>query len=133
MDKYFLVANANPVVAQQFVELVGPRLANIVEAASFKPLNRYNLKEDRIFGTKDGKKRFKILRLSGDRIVFKDIVKDSVDYVNVNDLVELWNATGVQEISPVNAILQKIKEYLTPLLGTALVAFLISWLLKRIG
>ena len=132
MNNFIAISSSNPLVAEALAEQVGPRLLNVIEAATFKPLNRYHLREDCIFGTKEGD-RYKVLRLSGDRIVYKDLVKDHVDYLNVNDLVGWWNAKGVQEISPVNEILQKIKSYLTPLLGTALVAFLMSWLLKRLN
>lgn len=123
----------NPILVAQVVEDVGPRVQQIIEAAITQPLQRYNLRPGRIFGTPNGKDRFKVTDLAGNVIVYKDLKKDKMFYENIDTLLAKWNMFHVVEISPVDAILEKIKGWLTPFLGAVLVAALISWLMKKLG
>jgi hypothetical protein len=123
----------NPILAAQIADDVGPRVLQIIEAATAKPLNRYNIRPGRIFGNIRGKDRYRIVELSGNIIVYKDLKKDKILYENVDDLLSKWNMFNIVEISPVDSILERIKDWLTPFLGGVLVAALISWLLKKLG
>lgn len=123
-------AENNPILLQQIIEEVGPRIQQIVEAASFKKLERYNLRVGRIFGI--GKDRYKIIELSGNVIVYKDLQKDKILYEPVNDLLEKWNLQNAVEISDIDHILEKIRTLLTPFLGVVLVAALLNWLTKKV-
>jgi hypothetical protein len=130
--KTIMLANINCTVANAIVEDVGPRLVEVIEASRSKALNRYNIKESRIFGRPGTQERYRILRISGNNIVYKDLHRDRVDYADVDVLVERWNNAGVVEITPVDSILDRIKKLLEPLLGIALTAALISWLLNKL-
>jgi len=123
-------AENNPILLAQIIEEVGPRVQQIIEAASMKSLDRYNLRAGRIFGY--GKERYRILELSGNVIVYKDLLKDKIQYEPVNELLKKWNLWGVFEISPIDAIFEKIKSWLTPFLGAVIVTALISWLMKKL-
>lgn len=126
-------AMQNPGLAHALIEAVGPRVLEIVEAARAKPLNRYNVRPGRIFGRVHGKERYRIIDISGNRIIFKDLLKDRVEYEDVDTLLELWNLQGVVEISPVEDIIALIKKYLSPILGGALVGALITWIMNKVG
>ena len=95
-----------------------------------KALDRYNLRAGRIFGI--GNERYRIIELTGNVIVYKDLNKGKIEYEPVNELLKKWNLRGVFEISPVDAIIEKIKSWLTPFLGAVLVTALISWLIKKL-
>lgn len=123
-------AENNPILLNQIVEEVGPRIKQIIEAASIKALDRYNLRAGRIFGI--GNERYRIIELTGNVIVYKDLNKGKIEYEPVNELLKKWNLRGVFEISPVDAIIEKIKSWLTPFLGAVLVTALISWLIKKL-
>jgi hypothetical protein len=132
MKKPDLIVQAenNPILMQQLVEEVGPRIKQIIETASIKSLDRYNLRAGRVFGI--GSERYRIIELSGNVIVYKDLQKDKIQYEPVNDLLAKWNLRGAVEISPIDAIIEKIKSWLTPFLGAVLVTALISWLMKKL-
>ena len=123
-------AENNPILLNQIIEEVGPRIYQIIETASIKSLDRYNLREGRVFGI--GQDRYKIVQLCGNVVVYKDFQKDKLLYEPVNELLTKWNLQGAVEISPVDAIIEKIKSWLTPFLGAVLVAALISWLIKKL-
>lgn len=104
-------------------------ILNSVEASIYQAINRYHLREGKIYGDpRDTNVRFKIIRISGDNIVYKNLKTNRVDYEDVNDLLETWNKKGYKEISNVDSVLALIKKQLTPILGTALVALLITWI-----
>lgn len=126
-------AQNNPIIIAQIVEEVGPRVRDIIEATLAKPINRYNIRAGRIFGTIHGKDRYRVIELSGNIVVYKDLKKDKVYYENIDTLLAQWNFDNVVEISPIDSIMEKIKTWLTPFLGGVLVAALISWLLKKLG
>ena len=132
MRRTLVLANQNPILAEAIVLQCGPRILEIVEAARAKPLNRYNLHEGRIFGVLHGKERYKIIRVSGNTIVYKNLIKMEIESSNIDKLVELWNLKGVVEISPVDEIISKIKKWLEPLLGTTVMSLLIGWLLSKL-
>jgi hypothetical protein len=123
-------AESNPILMQQLIEEVGPRIKQIIEAATIKSLDRYNLRAGRVFGI--GNERYRIIELSGNVIVYKDLQKDKIMYEPVNELLTKWNLRGAVEISPIDAIIEKIKTWLTPFLGAVLVTALVSWLLKKL-
>ena len=123
-------AENNPILLQQIVEEVGPRIKEIIEAATIKALDRYNLRSGRVFGI--GSERYRIIELSGNVIVYKDLQKDKILYEPVNELLKKWNLRGAVEISPIDAIIEKVKSWLTPFLGAVLVTALVSWLLKKL-
>jgi len=125
-----VLAENNPILLDQIVQEVAPRILTIIEASSIRALDRYNLRAGRVFGI--GSERYRIIELSGNVIVYKDLQKDKILYEPVNDLLHKWNLRGAVEISPVDAIIEKIKSWLTPFLGTVLVAALISWILKKL-
>jgi len=124
---------SNPIVLANLIHTSGPRILEMVEAARAKPLVRYNLRPGRIFGNPKGNERFKVLDLSGNTVFFKDILKDKVEYKNVDSLLELWSRKGIVEISPIDEIIETLKKYLTPFLGGILVSGLISWIMKKLG
>ena len=123
-------AETNPILMQQIIEEVGPRIKQIIEAATIKSLDRYNLRAGRVFGI--GNERYRIIELSGNVIVYKDLQKDKIMYEPVNELLTKWNLRGAVEISPIDAIIEKIKSWLTPFLGAVLVTALVSWLIKKL-
>ena len=135
MQKPLIIAQAetNPIIANQIIEEVGPKIQTMILAYSTKALNRYSLKPGRIFGQKNGVGRYRIIELSGNVIVYKDLNQDKIEYKGITQLLEDWNAQNIVEIVPVDTILQKIKTLLTPFLGGVLVAGLLSWLLKKLG
>jgi len=128
-----VIAETNPVVMDHIIEEVGPRFQEIVESYSSKALNRYNVREGRIFGDPRGKERFRIIDLVGSKIVIKDLQTNRTDYHDIDDLLEIWNLQGFTEISPVDKILEKLKSWLTPFLGAAIVTALVAWLMKKLG
>jgi len=123
-------AENNPILMEQLIEEVGPRVKEVIEAATIRPLDRYNLRAGRVFGI--GKERYRIIELSGNVIVYKDLQKDKIEYEPVNELLKKWNLRGAVEISQIDAIFEKIKSWLTPFLGGVLVAALINWLYKKL-
>ena len=123
-------AENNPLILNQIIDEVGPRIAQIIISASIKSLDRYNLRAGRVFGI--GSERYRIIELSGNVVVYKDLQKDKINYEPVNELLEKWNLYGAVEISPVDAIIEKIKSWLTPFLGAVIVTALISWLMKKL-
>ena len=126
-------AETNPVLMSQIVEEVGPRFKEVVESYSTQALQRYNVRSGRIFGSKKGDERVRIIDIAGNVVVYKDLKTDRTEYKNIDDLLEVWNLKGFVEISPIDQILSKLKSWLTPFLGGALVAALISWLIKKLG
>jgi len=132
LEKPYIIIQAenNPILLNQIVEEVGPRIKQMIETASIKALDRYNLRPGRVFGI--GSERYRIIELSGNVIVYKDLQKDKIMYEPVNELLNKWNLRGAYEISPIDAIFEKIKSWLTPFLGAVLVAALINWLVKKL-
>jgi len=125
-----ILAESNPILMDQIIEEVGPRIKLMIETASIKALDRYNLRAGRVFGI--GDERYRVIELSGNVVVYKDLQKNKINYEPVNALLETWNLRGAFEISPIDAIFEKIKSWLTPFLGTVIVAALISWLIKKL-
>lgn len=126
-------AETNPLLMNQIVKDVGPRILEVIEAYSTQSLNRYNLRPGRIFGKVRGDERYRILDVTSNSIVYKDLQSDRIEYKPVDELLEKWNLEGFVEISPIENILRKIKDWLTPFLGGVLVAALVSWLMKKLG
>ena len=126
-------ASQNPALAQVLVEEAGSRILEIVEAARAKPLNRYNVRPGRIFGLLKGKERYRIIDITGNTIIYKDLAKQRVEYEDIDSLLELWNVAGIVEISPVDEVLAIIKKWLSPILGPVLVGALLSWILNKVG
>lgn len=122
-----------PILTAQLADQVGPRVLQIIEAATVKPLQRYNIRPGRIFGNLRSKDRYKIIELSGNIVVYKDLTKDKISYEPIDRLLTRWNILNIVEISPIDTILEKIKSWLSPFLGTVLVAALIAWLMKKLG
>jgi hypothetical protein len=124
----------NPIVLRQLEQDLIPEIGELVLAAAFQPLSRYNLKTDRIFGARNStKERFKIIELAGNRVVYKKLDTNKVEIEKVDDLLARWNNLGYGEITHWDEILETIKKHLTPFLGSVLVAGLISWLLGKLG
>lgn len=117
--------------SNDLISLYGARLEQIVLAASIRSLNRYNLRDGRIFGKPHTDERYRILELSGNTIYYKDLNKNKVERRHVDELLELWDKLGVVEISPLEEVLDMIKKMLTPFIGGALVGALISWLTAK--
>lgn len=109
-------------------------IRNMVYAAVILPLNRYALREGKTYGdpSPQSKLRFKIVRISGNEIAYKNLATEKMNYKNVDELLNVWNNFGYKEISQVDGVLAVIKKYLTPLIGSALVAILINWVLKNV-
>jgi len=126
-------AETNPVLLDLIIEEVGPRVKEIAESFSAKALNRYNVRPGRIFGNPRGKERFKVIDLVGTKIVWKDLQTDRTTYDDVDEILEAWSLQGYQEISRIDQIIEKVKSWLTPFLGGAIVAALIAWLMKKLG
>jgi hypothetical protein len=103
-------------------------------AAQYIPIKRYNIQEDKIYGDPENKDvRYKILRISGNDIVYKNLKTDKVNYSDVNKLLEVWNLMKYKEVAEIGCIIEIIKRYLTPLIGSFLVGALIAWLLNKLG
>ena len=109
-------------------------LKNVIYAATILPLNRYALREGKIYGdpSPQSKLRFKVVRISNNDIAYKNLINDKMQYKNVDELLNLWNNQGYKEISQIDGVLAVIKKYLTPLIGAGLVAILINWVLKNV-
>lgn len=120
-------------IAEAWVAQQGPKILELVEASRAVPLSRYTLRSGKIYGKPGSKERYKIIELSGNTIIYKDLQNYHVEYVDVEDLLEFWNKSGIVEISPLDNILQWLKQHLAPLLGPVLVAALISWILSKTG
>lgn len=133
MPLILVQAETNPVLVDQIVEDVGPRIKEIVESFSSKALNRYNVRPGRIFGNPRGKERYKVVDLVGSKIVYRDLSSNRTTYDDVDEILEAWNLQGIVEISPVSQILEKLKGWLTPFLGGAIVSALITWLMNKLG
>lgn len=115
-------------VQQVFVEELGELTLNLVFASS-NPLNRYSVREGRIYGSPSNTRdRYRIVDVSGDRIVYRDLKDHSVRSGEITKILEDWNKRGVKEVSDTNKILEWINKNLSPLLGGVLVAALIAWL-----
>jgi len=124
-------AENNPIILNQIIDEIGPRIYQMMKlTASIKALDRYNLRVGRLFGI--GKDRYKVVELCGNVVVYKDFQKDKLIYEPVNELLKKWNLQGAYEISTVDAIIEKIKSWLTPFLGAVLVAALINWLVRKL-
>jgi len=117
----------------QIIEEAGPRVLEVIEAYSAKALNRYNLRAGRLFGKVRGNERYRIIDVTSNTIVYKNLQTDRIDYKPVDELIEEWNLQGFVEISPIDNVLRKFKDWLTPFLGGVLVAALIAWLMKKLG
>ena len=62
------------------------QILNIVMAAQYIPIKRYNVQEDKIYGDPENKDiRYKILRISGNDIVYKNL---KTDYENLKGNIE---------------------------------------------
>lgn len=132
LPKWVIEAQNNPTVCNGFVEVVGPRVLELVEAAKYVRLNRYKLRPGKLYGNPRNKERFKVIELSGNTVVYKDLVTNKITYDKVDDLLENWNLSGYMEISNIDVLLERVKEYLTPFLGGVIVSALISWIMKRL-
>ena len=128
--KQLVLGSMSPVIMEQWFE--ESSVDKLVLAAVAKPLNRYSFRVDKIYGKLHGKERYKILDISSNSIVYKDILKFRVEYADIDDLLQAWNAEGIVEISNIDSILEVIKKYLSPVLGGFLVGALISWLLEKL-
>ena len=126
-------AETNPIIMDQVIEDVGPRILEIVESFSAKALNRYNVRPGRIFGNPRGKERFKVVDLVGSKIVWKDLQTNRTTYDDVDEILEAWSLAGYQEISRIDQMLEKLKSWLTPFLGAVIVGALLSWLVNKLG
>lgn len=129
----WMLVIASPLLMETLVEEAGPALLNIVEAARVQPLNRYNLRQGRIFGNPIKKERYRILDVTSNSVLYKDLLTHKVEMASVDELLEKWNIGGISELSPTDEILAKIKQMLTPFLGGVLVGALINWLTKKLS
>jgi len=126
------MAMASPAVLNAVVEETGPELLRIVNAVRVQPLNRYNIRKGRIFGNPLRKERYRVIDVSSNTIMYKDLLTDKIESSSITNLLESWNLKGIQELSPIDEILNQIKSMLTPFLGGVLVATIMSWLSKRL-
>ena len=126
------MAMASPAVFNAIVEETGPELLHIVNAVRVQPLNRYNIRKDRIFGNPLRKERYRVIDVSSNTIMYKDLLTDKIESSLITSLLESWNLKGIHELSPIDEILNQIKSMLTPFLGGVLVATIMSWLSKRL-
>lgn len=128
--KLITAAAHDPVLAERLISRLDSRLKNFEFVVG--ALNRYNVRPGRIFGKPSGRERYRIIDISGNAIYYKDLIRDKVEYSDINDLLERWNREGIKELTPIDKLLDDIKKYLTPFLGGALVGALISWLVGRL-
>lgn len=131
LKRKLTLASLSPVILESTFEESG--VESIILAAVAKPLNRYSFRVGKIYGKLPGKDRYKILDISGDSIVYRDVLKFKVEYAKIDDLLKAWNSAGVVEISNWDEVLEIIKKYLSPLLGSFLAGILITWLLEKLG
>lgn len=112
---------------------IKPRIYEIVLAASYEPLNKYKLREGKIYGSPyDTKTRYKIIKIERNHVIYRDISEFKVHYVDVDELIKSWSLQNIVEITPIDNILALIKKHLTPFLGAILVTALITWLMKKL-
>lgn len=123
----------DPEIAEDFIERLGSQVLYVVEASVFKPFNRYNLRPGRIFGKKnDPKTRYRISELAGHVVVIKNLETGRNQYYDLDSLIDWWNDEKYVEITHLDEILETIRKYLTPFLGTVLITALINWLMGRL-
>jgi hypothetical protein len=128
------ILESNPYLLEEFVEETGKQMLQSVEAAAYRPLNRYSVLPGKFFGPKNpkSKDRFKILELSGNIVGVKDLTRNKTTYENIDTLLDQWNELGYVEITTWDRVLDVIKRYLTPFLGPVVVSALLAWLIKKL-
>lgn len=114
------------------VDEIGEDTLNVVFASMSRGLNRYTLNPGKIYGNNTGSKRYKILKLVGDTIYYKDLNNQKVESEDVDKLLIKWHDTGIQEIAFVDEIVEQVKKYLGPLLGPFVMGGLIAWLMGKL-
>jgi hypothetical protein len=114
------------------VNKIGEDTLNVVFAAMSNGLNRYTINTGKIYGNNTGSKRYKILKLSGDTVYYKDLNNQKVEAEDVDKLLAKWYDTGVQEIAFIDEIIEQIRKYLGPLLGPFVMGGLIAWLMGKL-
>ncbi len=114
------------------VNKIGEDTLNVVFASMTKGINRYTLNAGKIFGNSNGSKRFKILKLTGDTVYYKDLNNQKVLSKDVDLLLPEWYEQGVQEIAFIDEIMDQVKKYLGPLLGPFIMGGLIAWLSNKL-
>lgn len=116
---------------EKTVEQIGEQTLNLVCAYS-TDLKRYNVRPGKIYGKPRGKERYRIVRISGNMVFYKDLVSNKIEKSNIDELLLQWTRQGVQEISFIDDILDFIKKHLSPLLGPVLIGALTGWLINKL-
>lgn len=111
---------------------VGETCLNIAFAATSNNMNRYTVNIGKIYGNNTGSKKYKILKLSGDILYYKDLNNQKVESGNIDKILSKWYDIGVQEITFVDEIIEQVKKYLGPLLGPFIMGGLIAWLVGKL-
>lgn len=114
----------------EFIEELGNQYMDFAFASLAKPINRYSVRVGKIYG--GASDRFKIMKLSGDTVFYKDIASGKVYYKDVDALLKEWSNKGIKEIAFVDELLDIIRTYLEPILGPILLAGLISWVYSKV-
>lgn len=114
------------------VDKIGEDTLNVVFASMSKGINRYTLNSGKIYGNNTGSKRFKIIKLIGDTVYYKDLNSQKVLSGDVDKLLPEWHDQGVQEIAFIDEIIEQVKKYLGPLLGPFVMGGLVAWLMGKL-
>lgn len=110
----------------------GNNALNVVFASMSSGINRYTINIGKIYGNNTGSKRYKIIKLSGDTVYYKDLNNQKVESDDVDKLLVKWHNNGIQEIAFIDEIIEQVKKYLGPLLGPFIMGGLISWLVGKL-
>jgi len=113
------------------LQQIGESALQVAFASMSKNLNRYTMNVGKIYGGPDGK-RYKIVRIMGDTIFYKELSESRVHAEDVDVLLPKWNSKGVKEIAFIDEIVDMIKKHLGPVLGPFVMGGLVAWLMQKL-
>lgn len=101
-----------------------------IAIASANKINRYSVNLGKIYG--NNTKKYKILRLSGDTVYYKDLNSQKIESDDIDELLDKWYNANIQEVAFIDDIIEMVKKYLGPLLGPFVMGGLIAWLMGKL-
>lgn len=122
----------NPSQRPDLIEAIGSGIIQKAHASG-SPINRYTVSPGKIYGNKNGNVRYKILRVSGDMVFYKDLHSERVSSMDIDDLLPAWSNSGVYEITFLDDLINNVRKILEPALGPFIMGALTAWLLKKLN
>jgi predicted metal-dependent RNase len=107
-------------------------LSETAVALTYLPLNRYSLREGKIYGIPKSSVKCKINRISHDTVYYKNLKTNKYESAEIRDLIKRWNAAGFKEITDLDSVIEFLRNNLNPILGAALVAVIIKWIKEKV-